>query len=261
ARAGGHPVTVEVTIGDRTWTSQEHVLIEEPLEIGLQVQAGRLVAELRNRSGGDLRVQCRASGPPWLRLPEPSMTLDVPAGEEAECVFPWQAPEGVPEAGTVTVTASAAGREYTAEEKLAPLDLSVASWGTSRYEGTVGHSTRGEVLSLSTSSESDRGGWRWTGSMVTPGERYRFSVQCRTEHLRSTDGGALVRIIFFDRDDPGQGAGDWVMTEPLTGDTDWTEVTAEFEVPERTGRIQIELFNWHAAGISHWREPDLAQIE
>ncbi|MEA3402829.1 MAG: DUF6259 domain-containing protein [Armatimonadota bacterium] len=261
APAGGHPVTVEVTIGDRTWTSQEHVLIEEPLEVGLQVQAGRLVAALHNRSDGDLTVECLASGPQWLRLPEPGMTLDVPAGEEAECVFPWQAPEGVPEAGTVTVTASAAGREYAAEGTLAPLDLSVARWDIARYEGTVGHSTRDDVLSISTPSQSDRGAWRWTTSMVIPGERYRFSVQGRTEHVRSTDGGALVRVIFFDRDDPSQGAGDWVMTDPLTGDTDWREVTAEFQVPERTGRIQVELFNWHAAGISHWRDPKLRRID
>jgi hypothetical protein len=263
ATPGIYPVTVTVRIGDDTWTSRETVILDEPLAVEVEVQAGRLLVKLTSVSPAPLEVTCSASGPEWLRFPDPPATVTVPPRESASCAIPWRAPDGVPEDAEVVVTVLLGGREYRASAEFAPLGLSPARWRPQRYEGEVS-SSRNEntgTLVIRTASEQDRGGWTWRTALVEPGARYRFTVQCRIEGLVSAEQGAKVRIIFPHRDGGNRGAGPTVYTEPLTGDNDWTEVAAEFEVPEETGVMQIELFNWHATGLSEWRGMSLARLE
>ena len=85
-------------------------------------------------------------------------------------------------------------------------------------------------------------------------------VDQRTAGVRSETEGVRIRITFFDRDDGTKAAGPPAMTVPLTGENDRTATTPEFEVPERTGRVQVELRHWHAAGESWWREPRLERV-
>ncbi len=262
AAPGIYPVTVKVHIGDQTWTSRETVILEEPVQVGVEVQAGRLLVSLSTRSLAPLEVECAASGPAWMRFPKASATVTVPAKGTATCIIPWQAPVGVEEEAELVVTASVGGREYQASAKLEPLDLSASRWRRQKYEGEVASSRdqTAHTLSIRTSSQEARGGWGWRTAFIQPGASYRFSVQCRTEGIVSADKGAMVRIIFFDRDNRNKGAGPTLYTEPLTGDNDWRQVSAEFVVPEKTGSMQIELFNWHASGLSEWRGMKLEQV-
>ena len=111
------------------------------------------------------------------------------------------------------------------------------------------------------------------GAWLLPGEfavaRYPLRADSLDEPLqvvavasgvRSEGDGVRVRVIFFDRDDATRAAGAPVMTAPLIGDGDWTDITTEFTVPERTGRVQFELMHWLAAGDSWWREPTLERV-
>ena len=82
----------------------------------------------------------------------------------------------------------------------------------------------------------------------------------RTVGVRSETEYVRIRIIFFDGDDGTKAAGPPVMTMSLTGDNDWTAITPESRVPERTGRVPVELMHWHAAGESWWREPRLERV-
>ncbi len=259
---GIYPVNVTVRIGEETWTSRETVILEEPLEVQVQVQAGRLLVTLTSRSPAPLEVECTASGPAWLRFPEPSVTVTVPAQDTAQCPIPWEAPAGVKEQADIEVTASAGGRHYRASARIEPLDLSVSHWLLAKYEGEVAVS-RDEAagsLTIRSANQATRGGWRWRSALIEPGAGYRFSAQCRTQGIVSATQGAKVRIIFFDRDDRNVAAGEWVLTEPLTGDNDWTDIGVDFEVPALTGSMQIELFNWHASGLSEWRAMTLARV-
>ena len=254
---------MNVRIGEDTWTSRETIILEEPVQVTATMQAGRVLVTLATRSPSPVQVHCTASGPEWLEFPEPSAEVTVPAQGSASCVIPWQAgkPGGIEEA-EVVVAAWVGGREYRASAKLEPLDLSVSRWSLAKYDGEVAVS-RDEaagVLSIRSASTAVRGGWRWRTAFIEPGASYRFSVQCRTEGISSTEKGAMVRIIFFDRDDRSKAAGPWVTTEPLTGDNDWTDLSTEFVVPEKTGSIQIELFNWQASGLSEWRGMSLEGI-
>ncbi len=256
---GIYPVTVRLRVGERTWESTESIIIEEPLEVALNMQTGRLAITLRNRSGANMDTECVATGPAWLHF-GPAVAVTIPAGQQTLCAIPWSAPAGVPEIGQVRVDVRAGGRTFSAQTRIEPLESSVDRWSPARYEGSVEAMASPEELALSSKSVTDRGGWRWSTLLVEPGARYRFSVQCRTRGVRSEKEGVRIRIIFFDRDDGTKAAGPPVMTVPLTGDNDWTAIAPEFEVPERTGRVQVELMHWHAAGESWWREPRLERV-
>lgn len=256
---GIYPVTVRLRVGERTWTGTESIIREEPLEVALSVQTGRLAITLRNRSRDNLDAECGATGPAWLRL-GPAVAVTIPAGQQSLCTIPWSAPEGIPEAGIVRVNVRTAGGTFSAETRIRPQDTSPSQWSQARYEGSVDAVASPDELTLRSTSVTDRGGWRWSALLVEPGTRYRFSVQCRTRGVRSETEGVRIRIIFFDRDDGTKAAGPPVMTVPLTGDNEWTMIPPEFEIPERTGRLQVELMHWHAAGESWWREPKLERI-
>jgi len=256
---GIYPVTVRLRVGERRWESTESIIREETLEVALSMQTGRLAVTLRNRSGENLDAECGAAGPTWLRI-GPAVAVTIPAGQQTLCSIPWSAPEGVTEAGVVRVNVRTAGRTFSAETGIQPPDTSPSQWSQARYEGSVEATASEKELALTSQSVTDRGGWRWSTFLVEPGARYRFSVQCRMRGVRSEAEGARIRIIFFDRDDGTKAAGPPVMTVPLTGDNDWTAIAPEFDVPERTGRVQVELMHWYAAGESWWREPKLERI-
>ena len=260
---GVYPVTVAVRVGADTWTRRDTVLLEEPLDIDIEVQVGRFLANLTNRGTVPLDVAYSATGPDWLHLPEPTGTVTVPPDATDHHAIAWRAPGGIPEKADVAVTARLGGREYRATARLEPLDLSIAQWRPQRYEGEVECQREEEagVLTIRTADTKDRGGWQWRTAMVGPGRRYRFVVQCRTAGLVSAEEGAKVRIIFPHRDNLVRGAAPTVYTEALTGDNDWVDLEAEFAVPETAQFVQTELFHWHAAGRSEWRGARLRPLD
>jgi hypothetical protein len=253
---GFYPIEVRCEGAGARWRGKLWLDVEPPIEATARLAGGQIL--LNVRSLGDAPVQCEAELEPEgsIRVTDRSLWFEAASGEEGTTVaVPILGPA---EAGGRALATVSAGRYEVRMQVPAPaLDVAVVSWHKRAYEGEVTSEQKDDQLVIRSASKADRGGWGMDTARLRPGSTVTFAIECRTEEVVSTDGGALVRAIFLHRDGAGRAAGEWVMSEAMKGTTDWQTVTVAFAVPPDTGRVQIELFNWHAAGASYWRNPTI----
>jgi hypothetical protein len=80
--------------------------------------------------------------------------------------------------------------------------------------------------------------WMWTSRAtgLAVGETYRLRAWIRTQDLGFTP---TVLVQFCNSDDEFLSRADTHSATPITGTTDWTEVSAEFVVPPNTTHVKI----------------------
>jgi len=80
--------------------------------------------------------------------------------------------------------------------------------------------------------------WMWTcqAGDLSVGETYRLRAWIKTQGLGFTP---TVLVQFLDASDTFLSRADTHTEYPITGTTDWTEVSSEFVVPENAAHIKI----------------------
>jgi hypothetical protein len=253
---GFYPIEVHYERADACGRDELWLDVTPPIEATAHLAGGQIV--LNVRALGEAPVPCEASFDVEgvIRVADGTRRFEAGPGEEGVAVsMPVVGP--LEAAGRVLVTVSAPGYEVRRQVTVPPLNVSPAHWRTRMYEGDVASESRDDQLVIRSSSLGDRGGWGIDTARLRPGSTVMFAVECRTEEVVSAERGALIRAIFFHRDGTGRASGDWEMTEAITGTTAWRTLAVDFTVPPDTGRVQLELFNWHAAGTSYWRNPSV----
>ena len=255
----GHPITVKVKLPDgKALSFPEHLLLHDAFDARLLFDGERVVVTITSNSAARLSGTCTVSGPEWLGLQEREKAFEVGARGTAEIAFAASAAGKITEAGKIIATLRSGNATGSASLELRPPDVSLTNWRHQSYEGSSTKRISNQdkldaALVIETESQKDRGGWTWRSNAMLPGTRWTFSGEVRTENMRSTAGGARVRIICFHKSKPNAGTRPTIYTDFVTGTTDWQKFERSFEVPKDTGGVQIELFNWHARGRSFWR--------
>ncbi len=263
AEPGVYPVTVDASIGDETWSTEGSIIVEDSIEVSATVRGRAVEVAISNRGGADVTATCAAEGPEGLIFPEGPVECAVGAASEATCQLPWTAEGEIREEMQVTVNVEVQDRAYTARATIEPVDLSPENWDEVHYSGEIEHSREadGTVLSLTAKTTEARASWKWHTTQLAPGTTYRFSADVKVEDVQSDGRASIVRVIRTRRNDPSKAQGEWILTQPLTGSSDWQEVGVEIPVTEETGGVQIELFLWSASGTSSWRNMSLEPVQ
>ncbi len=129
-------------------------------------------------------------------------------------------------------------------------------WGTGsklRYLTDGGHEGA-RAVEIGCAEATQRGGWRISVS-PEPGP-YVFSAWAKADTPAApVSNGPVARLILFG----GEGTGSsniYVRGDPA--ETGWQLMEKRFEVLPSTKKLQIELFNWFAAGTVRWDDVALA---
>ena len=257
-RPGGHHVRVRVDAGPFAWERELGLLLVERFEASVRAVGRDVVVTLVNRGREAASGRCRLSlsGQPGITQSKP---VSVPASAACEVVFDDVLPAKVATRSQARAVFECSAGRATAAMAIAPPDMAASQWRRQDYEQQVGYSVEAqgkadEALAIESVDRSARAAWGWRSNTPAPGTTWTFSAECRTQAIASKDGGARVRIIFFHRSKPNTGAAPQVLTQPLRGTQDWTPLRCQFTVPPECGRVQIELFVWHASGKATWRK-------
>jgi len=239
------------------------LLLHDAVDLRVELAGGQVTVSVTSNAVTRLEGTCTIAGPAWLKLDQAARSFVVEPRGHAEVVYATAGSLKIDRPGRITATVEAAGATALATQQIAPPSLALANWVTQNYEGEVRTRVEdpgqpGETLAVRTDAMDCRGGWQWRTGAVLPGTRWTFSGEVRAEDIKTaTDGGARARIICFHRSIPNRGTRPTIFTKPVTGTTEWQTFEVSFDVPPETGRVQIELFNWHASGTSYWRNMDL----
>jgi len=255
ARLGGQKVKVRVSAGAFRWERELGLLVVEPYEVSVRAAGRDAVVRIVNRCGEAAAGRCSVSSAA-LGLSR-SQAARVPGGGEAEVVFRDALGPRPTKRVEVQATFQCGDARAQATVVVEPPDLSAGRWRWHVYEheaaGARAGEGGGEALSIESNDPRARASWAWTSTALPVGSSWTLSAECRTASVVSKDGGARVRIIFYHRSKPVAGAAPWVLTQPIRGSAGWTRLRCPFTVPPECGRVQIELFLWHAAGKAEWR--------
>lgn len=131
-----------------------------------------------------------------------------------------------------------------------------------RVDGSAG-------LQIVAGDSSGAHGWYENWQPVIGGKHYRFSVERKTENVKTPRRSAIVRVVWSDEQgrpvkaDPPPGreneTGPLPLAEPehpLDGNTKdgWTTIAATFRAPSKATRAIIELhLQWAPNGSVDWR--------
>ncbi len=110
------------------------------------------------------------------------------------------------------------------------------------------------AVEISCAEATQRGGWRISVS-PQPGP-YLFSAWAKADTPEAPpSNGPAARIILLGREGTGS-SNVYIRGDPA--ETGWQLLEESFEVPPSTKNLQVELFNWFAAGTVRWDDVALA---
>ena len=259
AHLGGHRVTVRVDAGAFAWERKLGLLVVERFDARVRVEGRRAVVAIGNRGAQPASGHCRLSlgGRPGGPVSKP---VTVPGSGTCEVVFDDALPPKTTRKLDVRVVFECDNGRAEAATVVEPPDLSAATWRRGEYERPAVHyaieaqGQPNEALQLKSISRASRASWIWQNDTLAPGTTWTLSAECRTRDIVSAKAGARLRIIFFHRTRRKKAAAPGILTEPISGTTPWTPLRYTFTVPPECGRVQIELFVWHASGKAMWRK-------
>lgn len=259
AEKRAYPITVNVRMpGGRVLVFHEKLLLHDALELRAAFHGEQVIVTVKSNAVRPLSGTCALTAPEWLGVTEREKPFHVGGKGSTEIAFATSTKGKITEPGEILAVVTAGNAKAKGRAEIRPPDISLVNWQPQNYEGRcatriLNEATDGGTLRIESQTRKDRGGWSWSSAAMPPGTKWTFSGELRTEGMRSEKSGARVRIIFFHKSKPNTGTRPPLYTEFVTGTTDWCSFQLGFEVPKETGRVQIELFNWHAEGISLWR--------